>query len=95
MTVVTEEKPKPNTFIVQGVILRGMPVDRMYNVESSEDREEWINAIRGVVDGLKVRTGKKGSGIGLGEGSIIDDRENYKVCHSRDGGGPKARDSGG
>ena len=94
MTVVAEEKPKPNTFIVQGVILRGMPVDRMYNVESSEDREEWINAIRGVVDGLKVRTGKKWSGIGLGEGSI-DDRENYKVFHSRDGGGPKARDSDG
>ena len=64
VTVVAEEKPKPNTFIVQGVILRGMPVDRMYNVESSEDREEWINAIRGVVDGLKVRTGKKRSGIG-------------------------------
>ena len=67
VTVVAEEKPKPNTFIVQGVILRGMPVDRMYNVESSEDREEWINAIRGVVDGLKVRTGKKGVGYVWGK----------------------------
>ena len=50
--------------------------------------------LEGWWDGLKVRTGRKGSGIGLGEGSI-DDRENYKVCHSRDGGGPKARDSDG
>lgn len=55
VTIVTQEKPKLNTFIVQGIILRGMQVDRTYYTETAEDREEWISAIQTVVDALGVR----------------------------------------
>lgn len=55
VTIVTHEKPKLNTFIVQGIILRGMQVDRIYYTETAEDREEWISAIQTVVDALGVR----------------------------------------
>lgn len=54
VTIVTQEKPKLNTFIVQGIILRGMQVDRIYYTETAEDREEWISAIQAVVDALGV-----------------------------------------
>lgn len=54
VTIVTHEKPKLNTFIVQGIILRGMQVDRIYYTETAEDREEWISAIQAVVDALGV-----------------------------------------
>lgn len=54
VTIVTQEKPKLNTFIVQGIILRGMQVERIYYTLTSEDREEWISAIQTVVDALKV-----------------------------------------
>ncbi|XP_061166283.1 RAC-alpha serine/threonine-protein kinase-like [Saccostrea echinata] len=50
VTIIKQEKPKPNTFIVQGVILRGGPVDRMYYTDTPEDREMWVTAIQGVVE---------------------------------------------
>lgn len=57
VTIVTQDKPKLNTFIVQGIILRGMQVERIYYTLTEEDREEWISAIETVVNALRVGTG--------------------------------------
>nr|XP_022331578.1 RAC-beta serine/threonine-protein kinase-like [Crassostrea virginica]XP_022331579.1 RAC-beta serine/threonine-protein kinase-like [Crassostrea virginica]XP_022331580.1 RAC-beta serine/threonine-protein kinase-like [Crassostrea virginica] len=65
VTIVTEEKPKPNTFTVKGVILRGVPVDRTYHVENPADREAWINVIKAVVESL--RSGKQSHSKQIGE----------------------------
>ncbi|XP_062596632.1 RAC-alpha serine/threonine-protein kinase-like [Saccostrea cucullata] len=50
VTIIQQEKPKPNTFIVHGVILRGGPVDRMYYTDTPEDKALWVTAIQGVVE---------------------------------------------
>ncbi|XP_048738222.2 RAC-beta serine/threonine-protein kinase B-like [Ostrea edulis] len=52
VTVLCQEKPKPNSFIVQGVSLRDTVVDRMYYADTPEDRELWVIAIQAVVDAI-------------------------------------------
>jgi RAC serine/threonine-protein kinase len=48
-----QEKPKPNTFIIRGLQWTVI-VERMFYVESNEEREDWIAAIRSVAENLKV-----------------------------------------
>lgn len=39
------ERPKPNTFLVRGLQWTTV-IERMFNAESAEIREGWINAIK-------------------------------------------------
>lgn len=47
-----QERPKSNTFIIRGLQWTTV-VERMFCVESQEEREEWIAAIQVVSDELK------------------------------------------
>ena len=47
-----QERPKSNTFIIRGLQWTTV-VERMFCVESQEEREEWIAAIQLVSDELK------------------------------------------
>lgn len=47
-----QERPKANTFIIRGLQWTTV-VERMFCVESPEEREEWMNAIQLVSDELK------------------------------------------
>ena len=51
--LMKQEKPKPNTFIIRGLQWT-VVVERMFCVESAEEREDWIAAIRSVAEDLKV-----------------------------------------
>lgn len=55
-----QEKPKPNTFIIRGLQWT-VVVERMFYVESNEEREDWIAAIRSVAENLKVTEEEGGS----------------------------------
>ncbi|EFO19870.2 AGC/AKT protein kinase [Loa loa] len=46
------ERPKPNTFLVRGLQWTTV-IERMFNAETAEMREGWINAIKVVSDSLK------------------------------------------
>ncbi|KAL3985473.1 Protein kinase domain family protein [Acanthocheilonema viteae] len=46
------ERPKPNTFLVRGLQWTTV-IERMFNAETAEIREGWINAIKIVSDSLK------------------------------------------
>nr|QCW06540.1 serine/threonine kinase AKT [Pinctada imbricata] len=50
--LMKQEKPKPNTFIIRGLQWT-VVVERMFCVESAEEREDWIAAIRSVAEDLK------------------------------------------
>lgn len=39
------ERPKPNTFLVRGLQWTTV-IERMFNAETAEIREGWINAIK-------------------------------------------------
>lgn len=47
------EKPKPNTFIIRGLQMTTV-VERMFYVESPEEREDWIKAIQAVAEKLQI-----------------------------------------
>nr|QNL15267.1 RAC serine/threonine-protein kinase [Littorina littorea] len=47
------DRPRPNTFLIRGLQWTTV-VERMFCVDSPEEREEWIAAIRSVSDTLKV-----------------------------------------
>lgn len=47
-----QERPKANTFIIRGLQWTTV-VERMFCVESQEEREEWIAAINSISDELK------------------------------------------
>lgn len=47
------DRPRPNTFLIRGLQWTTV-VERMFCVDSPEEREEWIQAIRSVSDNLKV-----------------------------------------
>eukprot|EP00914_Ancora_sagittata_P012479 GHVO01024002.1.p1 GENE.GHVO01024002.1~~GHVO01024002.1.p1 ORF type:complete len:482 (-),score=75.56 GHVO01024002.1:376-1821(-) len=51
--IMKAEKPKPNTFIIRGLQWTTV-VERMFCVESTEEREEWIAAIRSIAEQLQV-----------------------------------------
>jgi len=50
------EKPKPNTFVIRGLQMTNI-VERMFWVETSDEREEWIKAIQSVSEKLQVLDG--------------------------------------
>jgi len=45
--IMTAEKPKPNTFLLRGLQMTTV-VERMFHVESAQERKEWIEAIESV-----------------------------------------------
>jgi len=47
------EKPKPNTFIIRGLQWTTV-VERMFWVETKEEREDWIKAIQSIAERLQV-----------------------------------------
>ncbi|XP_013407885.1 RAC-alpha serine/threonine-protein kinase isoform X2 [Lingula anatina] len=47
------EKPKPNTILIRGLQWTTV-VERMFYVETAEEREEWVHAIQSVSAGLKT-----------------------------------------
>uniref|UniRef100_A0A914P3V3 Uncharacterized protein n=1 Tax=Panagrolaimus davidi TaxID=227884 RepID=A0A914P3V3_9BILA len=46
------DRPKPNTFLVRGLQWTTI-IERMFNAENPQAREEWIAAIKSVSDNLK------------------------------------------
>ena len=46
------DRPKPNTFLVRGLQWTTV-IERMFNAENAQAREEWIAAIKTVSDNLK------------------------------------------
>nr|UCK81518.1 RAC serine/threonine-protein kinase [Arenicola marina] len=50
------ERPRPNTFIIRGLQWTTV-VERMFCVDSNEEREEWIAAIESVAESLQVLEG--------------------------------------
>ena len=48
-----QEKPRPNTFLVRGLQWTTI-VERMFCVDSPQEREDWILAIRSVAEQLKM-----------------------------------------
>ena len=48
-----QEKPRPNTFLIRGLQWTTI-VERMFCVESADEREDWIQAIKSVAENLKV-----------------------------------------
>ncbi|KAL8565685.1 hypothetical protein ACOMHN_056184 [Nucella lapillus] len=47
------DRPRANTFLIRGLQWTTV-VERMFCVDSAEEREEWIQAIRSISDNLKV-----------------------------------------
>ena len=52
--ILKMEKPKQNTFVIRGLQWTTV-VERMFFVETAEEREAWITAIHEVADNLQVR----------------------------------------
>ncbi|KAL5008941.1 hypothetical protein ScPMuIL_014522 [Solemya velum] len=61
------EKPRPNTFIIRGLQWTTV-VERMFCVDNTDEREEWIQAIRSVAENLKV-TEEEYDGLAMGDKS--------------------------
>lgn len=51
--LMKQEKPRPNTFVVRGLQWTTI-VERTFCVDSPEEREDWIQAIRSVAEHLKM-----------------------------------------
>ena len=51
--LMKQEKPRPNTFVVRGLQWTTI-VERMFCVDSPDEREDWIQAIRSVAEQLKM-----------------------------------------
>ncbi|XP_064602802.1 RAC-gamma serine/threonine-protein kinase-like isoform X2 [Liolophura sinensis] len=51
--LMKQEKPKPNTFVIRGLQWTTV-VERMFSVDSTEEREEWIAAIKSVAENLEI-----------------------------------------
>lgn len=49
--IMSTDRPKPNTFIIRGLQWTTV-IERMFNVESAEEREKWVQAIKSVSDKL-------------------------------------------
>ncbi|KAK6108383.1 Protein kinase domain family protein [Brugia pahangi] len=65
------ERPKPNTFLVRGLQWTTV-IERMFNAESAEIREGWINAIKVVSDSLKESESEMDTEI-MEESSILSE----------------------
>lgn len=58
-----QEKPRSNTFVIRGLQWTTI-VERMFCVESAEEREDWIQAIRSVAENLKMVDEESGGATG-------------------------------
>lgn len=67
------EKPKPNSFVIRGLHLMQV-VERMFCIETPEEREEWIKAIQSVSKKLQVL-----EGIDFKEDDLVEKRKKKKV----------------
>nr|QFR39796.1 serine/threonine-specific protein kinase B [Azumapecten farreri] len=50
--LMPQEKPRPNTFIIRGLQWTAV-VERMFCVESADERQEWMEAIRSIAANMK------------------------------------------
>ncbi|XP_050406334.1 RAC-gamma serine/threonine-protein kinase isoform X2 [Patella vulgata] len=72
------ERPKPNTFIIRGLQWTTV-VERMFCVDSTEEREEWIQAIKSVSETLKVEEEEACSPLERAKKKSLEDFEFLKV----------------
>lgn len=69
------ERPKPNTFLIRGLQLTNV-VERMFSVDTADDRDQWIAAIERVA--LQLGT-KRGSVLKPMKKVMLDDFEFLKM----------------
>lgn len=69
-----QEKPRSNTFVIRGLQWTTI-VERMFCVESAEERENWMQAIRSVSENLKMIDEESGARNSL-------EKSKKKVVHS-------------
>ena len=55
-----QEKPRSNTFVIRGLQWTTI-VERMFCVESSDEREDWMQAIRSVAENIKMTDEESGA----------------------------------
>ncbi|XP_041352875.1 RAC-gamma serine/threonine-protein kinase-like isoform X2 [Gigantopelta aegis] len=73
------DRPKPNTFIIRGLQWTTV-VERMFCVDTPEEREEWIEAICSVAENLKVTEEDTEGDFSLSKKKVcLDDFEFFKV----------------
>ena len=51
--LMKQEKPRSNTFVIRGLQWTTI-VERMFCVESADERDNWMQAIRSVSENLKM-----------------------------------------
>ncbi|XP_052766750.1 RAC serine/threonine-protein kinase-like isoform X2 [Mya arenaria] len=73
--LMKQEKPRPNTFVIRGLQWTTI-VERMFCVDTKEERDEWIAAIRSVSENLKV-VEEEGAGAGS-SGSLERKKKNLE-----------------
>ncbi|XP_074662116.1 RAC-gamma serine/threonine-protein kinase-like [Tubulanus polymorphus] len=76
--VMRTEKPKSNTFIIRLLQLTTY-VERMFHVETSQEREEWILAIQKVADSWKAQERNANGQMNSEERKSLDSFEMLKV----------------
>ncbi|XP_045174377.2 RAC-beta serine/threonine-protein kinase B-like isoform X1 [Mercenaria mercenaria] len=59
--LMKQEKPRSNTFLIRGLQWTTI-VERMFCVETPEEREDWMQAIRSVSENLKMIDEESGDG---------------------------------
>ncbi|KAL4238647.1 RAC-gamma serine/threonine-protein kinase [Mactra antiquata] len=62
--LMKQEKPRSNTFVIRGLQWTTI-VERMFCVESAEERENWMQAIRSVSENLKMIDEESGAANSL------------------------------
>ncbi|ESO86753.1 hypothetical protein LOTGIDRAFT_166759, partial [Lottia gigantea] len=72
------ERPKSNTFIIRGLQWTTV-VERMFCVDTPEEREEWIQAIKSVSETLKVDEDEACGPAERGKKKSLEDFEFLKV----------------
>lgn len=77
------ERPRPNTFVIRCLQWTTV-IERTFHVDTPDEREEWIQAIQAVANGLKSR-GPEAPDGGDGDGSPGDSGQDT------DGAGGRAR----
>lgn len=78
--LMRQEKPRPNTFIIRGLQWTTV-VERMFCVDTREEREEWIKAIESIAESLQVLDDSDMTEAGLAENDF-DKRTRKRKVHS-------------
>lgn len=76
--LMKQEKPRSNTFVIRGLQWTTI-VERMFCVESADEREDWIQAIRSVSENLKILDEESGGAMG----SLEKAKRKVVSLHSR------------